>query len=31
MLINEHVLKTYGVVEVYTHAFITLTLDAGEW
>ena len=31
VLINEHVLKTYGVVEVYTRAFIMLTLNAGKW
>ena len=29
--VNQRILKTYGVMEVYIHSFITLTLDAGEW
>ena len=31
MLINEHFLKTYVFVEVYTHASIALNLDSDEW
>jgi hypothetical protein len=30
-LINQHVIKKYGVVEVYIHAFISLALATGEW
>jgi len=30
-LIKHHAVKSYGAVEVVTHAFLTLVVDASEW
>jgi len=29
-VLNCHVIKTYGVVEIYLHAFLTLVSDGGQ-